>query len=197
MREWINIILESTLMEKRSAPLFHGTSIAAAVRIIEENALGKTGTNAWANQVSLSRSYGKAWHFATHHDDVGCVLVLDQAKIATRYKIAPFHDTGWQDDGIYGADPAHPLYDEREEIVKGIIRPLSSYLISVNLDPVEVRRELESEYFLTQNEDVVHYLGRDMDQSRNRIEALLQHPKLNTWLPRSGRIIPNSNQMWD
>lgn len=116
----------------RIAPLFHGTPLTTLLIMLETDQLGFSGT-----PVSLSRSYQVSWGFGPG-DGYGGVLVLDQEKLRQNYRLSPTDNM----EGVTGSAPAHTgaWEAEHEEIVDRSIRPLSRYLLSINVDPAMLRQ---------------------------------------------------------
>lgn len=116
--------------------LYHGTPLDCLLNILKHNDLS-TGME-WrkeGDRVALTRSYAVAERFSSYSSggsDWGyeAILVLDWAKLAHDYEIHPYIDT----------DHAGEKWtmDEQEEAVYGAIRPLSKYLVSVNVDPAHL-----------------------------------------------------------
>lgn len=176
------------LLEGRDAPLFHATSIVGALGIVASDAIGLDANGT----VSLSRSYQKAAAVAREGDDAGAtssmtdegdiaILVLDQRRLAQRYRIRPFHDQDWEQSSSYAADSG--MHDEQEEVVRGIIRPLAPFLVSLNMPDRRVEELLNAVRLPG------HYIEAfgSNEAARRAIRAVAAHPKLNRWLPRSGK----------
>ena len=90
------ISFKQFLVESRSAPLYHGTSLRSLGNIImtkgiksrtEQKAykLLKPSSGEWINGVSASRSFV----FAKQWGDEECVIELDQAALSRNYQIKP------------------------------------------------------------------------------------------------------------
>lgn len=89
------ITFKSYLVESRSAPLYHGTHVAALTGIMSKGLMPKTLhvnhkilTNKAKNGVSATRSFKFADNWAPG-SSLGCVLELDQKALSQRYKIIP------------------------------------------------------------------------------------------------------------
>lgn len=86
------------LEEGRDSPLFHGTSLNGAKKILEDDLvkfnfqdsrLTEFGDN--THGLSLTRDFKRA-------SMLSVVLEFDQAKIAQRYRIQPHQNQNWSDD---------------------------------------------------------------------------------------------------
>jgi hypothetical protein len=129
------------LQEGRLAPLYHGTSLSAAIEMLHENVF-RAGS-------SLSRSYDVAAHFAdktptklddNRHDlsalerleyeaDLGtcAILAFDQAKLMHNVGLEPFN---WYHENAYS--DTYQRGHEYEEITKRDARPITRYLTGIN-----------------------------------------------------------------
>ncbi len=135
LRRWI------TLCEADTQPyLYHGTTVPRLFKILRGNALRPANIRGGhKNGVSTSRSYEVAQTFPDDPDfpQYAAILVLDWAKLAQRYEIKPYDDIG--DDS------------EQEESVIGTVRPLSQYLVSVNIPNFEeMIRDADFAEYLTE-----------------------------------------------
>lgn len=178
------------LTESRQAPLFHATSLAAALSIITSDKMtGTTGqrldsrrgkrykmrTDDWhgavhgykmkggwdAKGISFTRDYA----FASNWQRSTVIFVLDQTKIAQTNKIVPVDHTN---NGAYDyAAIGFEHMEQAEEFVIGDIAPLSRCLVSINVRLAELDR-VELDQFIDQR-------------------ALWGHPALNKWYPRNQR----------
>lgn len=186
MRQFINIVeAQNVLVESKMAPLYHGTNLLFLAAIIQDDALSEGvhwGRKGEPHGPRLTRSYRVAMTFATDQElEMGGVLVLDQQAMAHRHKIVQYRDVD-----VYGKQWAA---DEAEEIpLTSELKPLSRYLLSVNADPDQIK-------FLLENEDYMGYGVEEsganvvrafttFDECRTALRNLLNHPKLNTVVPR-------------
>jgi hypothetical protein len=116
--------------------LYHGTPLDCVLNIIKTNTLN-TGQEyrGEGDRVALTRSYAIAEEFAGYSSGgqewgYRAVLVFDWAKLARDYEIHPYRDT------YHGGGERN---DEQEEAVYGNIRPLSKYVVSINVAPDEFK----------------------------------------------------------
>ncbi len=121
-------ILYTTEIHDPRGYLYHGTTIPRLFKILRGNALRPANLRGGhKNGVSTSRSYKVAQDTFSHDDpefpQYGVVLILDKAKLVQKYKIVPYDDIG--DDS------------EEEEQIIGTVRPLSAYLVSINIPNIE------------------------------------------------------------
>ena len=187
MRQFINIITENQniLAEAKMAPLYHGTNLLFLAAIVQDDSLSEGvhwGREGEPNGPRLTRSYRVAMTFATDQElEMGGVLVLDQQAIANRHKIAQYRDVD-----AYGNQWAA---DEAEEVpLTSELKPLSRYLLSVNADPAQIKFLMENEdymsYGVEESEANVVRAFETFDECRTALKNLLDHPKLNTMVPR-------------
>jgi hypothetical protein len=140
IREFIGVLGEQRASENRY--LYHGTTVPRLFKILRGNALRPANIRGGhKNGVSTSRNYKVALNTFSHDDadfpQYGVVLVLDWAKLAQRYKIKPYDDIG--DDS------------EEEEAIIGTVKPLSNYLVSINVPNVEAMiQDVEFKDYLTE-----------------------------------------------
>lgn len=150
--------------EGRDAPLYHGTGVGAAIRIlIMDEIMAKTDHDGakfgqsvrYLDGVSLTRDrqYAAA-------DDIS--LELDQRRLAQSHRLLPLNY--WQDKSTSARNMrAHHLRGmagpEAEEFCLGPIRPLSRYLLAIHLSAK--RHQWISRNFSEESADI-----------------LLQHPLL-------------------
>jgi hypothetical protein len=157
--------------------LFHGTPITEAINIVHTNEIS-TGAN-WrgeGDRVPLSRSFAVAYRFgeATDFSDFPTVFVLDWPKLAANYQIIPHSDVD------ANGDP-WPT-DEQEEAVYGRIRPLSRYLVSINIQPKILRAAMNEPELLGWMVDERSYT-KSIQGAKNMMLRFARHPKLNVWHP--------------
>lgn len=143
------------IIEGRDSPLYHGTNIFNAERIITTNMF--RASNAWSDPktVSFSRSMKKAFlHGAMiaggDHSEI-VVFEVDQRKLSQRYKIAPFNWGGDEPERtarFLDRDDYH--YNEYEEAVYSDIRDANKYITKILVK--DYRKIKESGHFpVTQN----------------------------------------------
>lgn len=174
------------LTESRSANLYHGTGVAALLGILRADTLrGSKDYDDDPYGVSLSRSYRVAQSFQGRDGwsgGTGAVLVLDQQRLVQNHKIAPFASV--DSEGAY-------MDREDEEVVLGDIKPLSRYLLSINIEP----RLFKMLYHPTDFYRWWESTGRDYsgidddDQGRESLLALRHHPLLNKISPRNAEPV--------
>lgn len=163
--------------------LFHGTPLDHLVNILRENAI-MTGID-WrgeGDRVALTRSYRVAEGFGEQGDfaDYPTVLVLNWEKLAASYHVIPHNDT--DSDGDHWKNSRSEDGTEQEEAVYGDIRPLSRFLVSVNVDPAHVHKAAADQSF-------IEWLIEEKGWVKTRraavamTEAVLRHPLLNRWKP--------------
>lgn len=152
------ITFKEYLTEARMAPLYHSTTISAANKIIKDNTLYGTVQDSGATQgqkvIFVTRSIRHAEHYTAYNANytASAILVLDQAKLAARYKIKPvknWHkeraDYEWDVNDSKRAKKLHlPMYQTRvmganefeEIILGGKIDNIANYItkIYVNRD---------------------------------------------------------------
>lgn len=154
----------------QSRYLYHGTTVPRLFKILRGNALRPANLRGGhKNGVSTSRNYKVALDTFSHDDpdfpQYGVVLVLDWQKLAQRYRIKPYDDIG--DDS------------EEEEQIIGTVKPLSTYLVSINIPNFEA---------MMQDQDFKDYLtewdGFPTIQSVEiALQKLAETPVLNKVLP--------------
>ena len=168
------------IMEGADAPLYHGAPLPHLLRILQTDMLGKN----YHRTVSLSRAYHVSNYFSASGErdvweDYGGILVLDQRLLAQTYKIRP-HNDEW----AY-ANPDHSGFrDEQEEVVTGVIVPLSRYLISINVDPMMSKQASRDTDYMANSEDFETFFKNKRKEFKRLIGELLRHPLLNKWRPR-------------
>lgn len=125
------------LNEGRDAPLYHGTSMTNATRIIDSDVLEARETpdsvksfTDWditkRKVISTSRSYkfSAAWN-----ENRGAVFELDQRVIAQTNRIVPYN---FFNDRTRVADLPHNVWiNQHEEAIVGNLNPLSRYLLRI------------------------------------------------------------------
>lgn len=157
--------------------LFHGTPLTHLINIIKTNEIS-TGID-WrgeGDRVALTRSYRVAYSFGKQGEGTyyPTVLVLDWKKLASAYHVIPHNDP--DPDG----NPRER--NEREEAVYGTIRPLSQYLVSVNVNPRFLRAAMKDEDFIGLCIEE-HGWAKTPQAVQRMLMAVAQHPKLNAWRP--------------
>lgn len=140
------------LIEGRDAPLYHGTSLGNALKIIKGNEIWG-GTQHDLNRddepvfgVSLTRSKHLAQGFAGNN---GVVFELDQAKLVQNHKLVPidywaFHNPKKKSLRGLGPHVGGDRY-EYEEFCVGSIEPLNRFLKAIHMTGKGYRRA-ETEY---------------------------------------------------
>ena len=163
-----------TICEALSAPLYHGTPLCNLLHIITDDRLQVNRRGF----ISLSRSYHVARYFNnwSNFPDYGGVLVLDQEKLAQRYRLAPYRDNRNLDDQAFN--------DEGEERVFRDIQPLSSFLLSINIDRNAVKMAPKDRDYQENSEDYDQWFGGKRRQFLTAVRLLLKHPAVNRWAPR-------------
>ncbi|PCJ96785.1 MAG: hypothetical protein COA52_00840 [Hyphomicrobiales bacterium] len=136
------------LEEGRDAPLFHGTSIRNAAKILKMNTMTAQtrhkqfppAMDTPKNVISLTRSFkfAKRWYNHVHYR--GVIFELDQRKLAQRHKIMVYNHFGLGDYG--GKGVAREKNDVRangfpinqyEENIIGDIKNLDKFLIKIHV----------------------------------------------------------------
>ena len=139
---------QAILSEGRDAPLFHGTSVFHACRILRSGYIyadtpqtfKRDGKSIELMGVSLTRNKHFALHWAMSRfkksNDYGAAIFeFDQARLAYNYKIVPFNygtDVSKNTPARYPYNPKHQLGNESEEFLitkRGI--PINPYVVSV------------------------------------------------------------------
>lgn len=163
--------------------LYHGAGVYALAAIAQSNTLlegvywGKPGE---PHGPRTSRSFNAASKFITYniHWGEGGVLVLDRAKLAQDYGIQPYVDTVCDER----------RREEQEEVIQtSAVLNLDQYLVSVVCDPrvIEVAKKddcLEG----AKSECGWAFKHEDDALAIQALDALLNHPKLNAWVPDRG-----------
>ncbi|PCJ96825.1 MAG: hypothetical protein COA52_01040 [Hyphomicrobiales bacterium] len=153
------------LEEGRDSPLFHGTPIYAAEKIIKENKLDANFTGYNKNFISFSRIKSHSFYVAREIHDTRLIVIfeLDQRKLAQRHKIVPFNFSNKR-PGIGDRTPMFTKIgrmsstgtNEFEETIKAPINDLKKYI-----KRIYIRRHIFDEY----SDDKTYKL-------------LMNHPKL-------------------
>ena len=175
MRDIINLI------EGRDAYLYHGTDLARAVSILRDNEIyGTTEKEHLPFAVSTTRDPGFAYEAGTWFDkEHPVIFVLDQRKIAQRFRITPHSDKNADDEAWEGSNTRGI---EAEERVVGSLKPLDPYLVSINVDPDFIARARRRIRDWVGKEDE-NYGGLPLYDTRKvalaALDALAHHPKLN------------------
>lgn len=146
MRDFINIV-ENVLEEGRDSPLFHFTPNIILTLILADDALvkNKVASRDSASSISLTRSL-----YTPFAHKMRAVLILNQTKIAQRYKISP----------MFGDSPKFLKAPENEfeERIFEDIEPLHKFLlgIAVDIDPDSASM---SNTFFSHSHAFVHSVG--------------------------------------
>jgi hypothetical protein len=177
------------IFESKSAPLYHGTDLLLLAAIVQGNFLHK-GIN-WGrpgepNGPRLTRNYGTAYSFANDNEfGMGGVLVLDQMKIAQRYRIQPYADVDASGERWVNEFEEVPITSE--------IGPLNRYLISINADPAHIQTVMADEDLMGHRcAEASHCISETFatyEECHDALDHLLKHPMLNRMVPR-GRDTP-------
>jgi hypothetical protein len=150
MNEAVSDNAEAILNEGRDAPLYHGTTFPGLLQILASDTLGNDGNPEYGGGfVCVTRDKQWAHEFVSSHVGVGSVgtaiLTLDQTTLSKRYRIRPYAKD-WdaldaQARTEEGEDWLGPYerFDEMEERVYGLIKPLSRYLTSIEVNEEYVR----------------------------------------------------------
>lgn len=166
------------------AHLYHGTQLYLLAAIIKTDTLWQGAY--WhkpgePHGVRCTRRIEAAMSFAFDQEHPGGILVMSWPKIAQRYKTIPYEDTHYNDD-----DPTQPGekwgIDEAEEVVlTAAIRPLSTVLESILMQPEELRNLRAGEYLKDEwIGSYVDWAGRRPSTWRIAIKALMDYPNIRT-----------------
>ena len=113
------------ILEGRDASLYHGTPLSSFFEIMKSDELrGWVTADSFKTQaIRTSRDINVAKDFAMKDGYYyGVVIELDQAKIASNYKIIPYADDQVEKQRVDG-------HSESEEIiVTPVLKPLSKYM---------------------------------------------------------------------
>jgi hypothetical protein len=169
----------ASLVEARSAPLYHATSYESAIKILQTNQiksktmhlnhlhLYSTGKKIEQKGVSLTRDFNFAKNFPDK-EGAKVIFVLDQQKLAQRYKIKPvdyFFDA--EDDFDQGVDAMRRDPNmgtaEAEEFLFGPITNVGNYITAILVD--------KNQYVKVQNNQIKIGLKKLFD-------LLANNPKL-------------------
>lgn len=121
----------------RDAPLYHGTSLDSAVRILDSNTI-RGGSDYQSEEDAFYRQKGVSLtrdkRFAETWRGMGVVFVLDQTKLDHDYKIRArdYFYNGFTKD----------KRSEREEFVPGDIKNLTKYLRKIYITPISLGKML-------------------------------------------------------
>lgn len=184
--------ISNTIKEGRDAYLYHGTSLGHALLILHDNKIYGTREQNEAYGTRTSRNYRMARLFGTFWERVyPVVFVLDQAKLVHNHKILPYRDH----------DPSgYPRPDESEEIIIGDLTNLSTYLISINIDPNHLNDAMNKnewkDTFIEDNKDQNNDIYINRRQVNRGLKVLAAHPLLNKWLPLVQRGPKDESGSW-
>ena len=89
------------LIESKSSPLFHGTSLVNAEQILDSDTFYTSFESSSEGQVSLTRTFGVAAQFAMYSDVAGVIFFLDQERLSRQLgkNVKPFNanpDDDWE-----------------------------------------------------------------------------------------------------
>ena len=136
--------MNTVVVAKLSAILYHKTTESAAIKILKENQIR---LSTWLGGQSDKPKDGKehhVWYLSTSHrpgaykkDSSGVVIVLDGAKLDQKYEGEPFDYWGeeWRDAAKKNGNAND--YDEAEERVFSdhpTIKPASDYIKEIHTD---------------------------------------------------------------
>lgn len=93
IRHWIDL-MEDVTEPGIPSTLYHGTSIEAWEAIVEDNAFRAGGEHRERLGVSFTENFMVARRFALHGRDAGVVITIDAEKLAERYRLERFEDSG-------------------------------------------------------------------------------------------------------
>lgn len=128
------------LHEGRDSPLYHGTTVYQFLSIYRDNTLwGRNTPDSMGHIRSIRTS--RDWFVAAEHgqdmDVSGVVIVLNQTKLAQRYKIVPYADQrGWSRNSGQS--------ESEEVIITDKLYPLSDYAIEYKVDPESLEYLLQA-----------------------------------------------------
>jgi hypothetical protein len=163
------IKLKQYLEEGRDAPLYHGTSVARAASIIEDNKLvGKTNHTIINNYkkniikgVSLSRDFKASVYLVFHEfDHNSCVVFeFDQRKLTQRHSVKPlnyYHTTypelnGRPTKGLGARRMDSRMHrgemnNESEEFLVGDIKNVSNYIVKIHVCSDLTKQHIDKSY---------------------------------------------------
>lgn len=137
---------KSYLEEGRDSPLYHITTLANAERILIDNwftqgAIQEKINGKIMRGVSFTRNHNIRQFIKDHISEKPgisygyVVMVIDQRRLAQRYKIIPYNYGGnspWRNNTRY----SDPHKNEYEEFVPGDIKNAKSFITKILLDPV-------------------------------------------------------------
>lgn len=168
---WIEI------KEGRDAPLYHATSLARAVKILNNGNFISNFSDKNNSTISTTRDPRLRYYSKDEEDIVGIApiqFVLDQTKISNRYKIEPFDF--WDGAGRWptkdqneksGGVRSH----EAEEIIRTKHLPIS-YITEIWLMP------LDSDYFDNASTDELNFVGAiTMENIKKSYDSLISLAK--------------------
>lgn len=130
------ITFKQFLSEARMAPLYHGTTVKNAIRIIERNELWPFFADN-TDAISLTRSLDFALKWPIENSsatpDEIIVFELDQQKLSQNYKIKPYNYFRYTSRISGGGKVGHPKgWNEYEERVEDrVIKNVDKYITKV------------------------------------------------------------------
>jgi uroporphyrinogen-III decarboxylase len=174
------------LIESRSAPFYHSTTIESAITILDKNFL-HIADDSWQGYpqgVSFTRSYKYTKTFAKDymsHDEFTTfgyyriVFEADQRKLANDYKIVPFNWFDYKtrvpgdydqfenqsEERVIGRKTPVMMFDNKKRVIR-ILRNFRKYLTKVIID--------DYEKFLSVNHNQIN-------KTKN-ISIIMDHPLL-------------------
>lgn len=199
------------LLESKSAPLYHGTTIARAEQILSSNTLHPTNymrsrANQEAQIASLTRDPAIAKRFIKQHTKTpthieGVIFILDQLKLSNDLgrKLQPYDDFSLAMDA-----PARAMNrSEYEEAVIGGIPNFKKYIIKVVIfaDKTEapyypnlfsLPHELHAPMITVRRDPQPNIITKRIDHRMPAMEATSYKPKAiaRLWGGFNGRQIP-------
>ena len=178
------------LVEARTAPLYHATSMLQAEKILAGNSLTgytlQTINGKTVHGVSLSRDLNFAKHWLTTGNAQsgkgrgGVIFELDQNKLAQRYKIAPIDYYHSPDSIVKTVELRTGDYAEAEEfVVTSEIRNLENYIIHI-LMLSKTFKMFNNAIEKMADLNMVEYAGAEWDPEELTaiFNVILTHPKL-------------------
>lgn len=175
--------------------LYHGTGIYALAAIAEDNALvegtywGKPGE---PHGPRTSESFDIAVTFIEYnmYGGEGGVIVLDREALAQDYPLVNYRDQCYNGES---------MSDEKEvAIITPSVVDLDKYIVSIVCDPAVIRVAHNRQHMDEAMQDCGWAFATEGDEGEVEalaaLKALLNHPKLNAWVPDSGYPLQS---MWD
>lgn len=175
--------------------LFHGTGIYALAAIVGDNTLeegtywGKPGE---PHGPRTTESFDVAASFISYNMDggEGGVIVLNREALARDFQLVNYRDHCY--DG-------EPMSDEKEvAIIAPSVADLDKYIVSIVCDPAVIRLAHNRTNMDEAMQDCGWAFANEgdagEDEAKVALQSLLNHPKLNAWVPESGYPLQSN---WD